>query len=129
MADGDNIGSAPRMARGKVAHTDGSATVVTGAEVALPATEGYYVLRGFVAGGSASATNKYALGVVAGVYVNSGGAVVGESLQLGTSGTGYAVAVTVSGLSARLSVTAANGVYTTGFLECLDGVELAISPA
>lgn len=129
MADGALIGNAPAIKRGRVAHTDGSETVVTGAEITLPSTEGYYVLRAFAAGGSATATNKYALGVVAGVFVNEGAANVGESVQLGTNRTGYTAAITVSGLTARLSVTAANGVYSAGFIECLEGVELAITPA
>ena len=126
MADGAIIGQAPRMGRGRVAHTDGTATVV--ASVTMPSTEGYYVVRAFAAGGKSAITDKFALAVVGCAIVNNGGAGIGESVPT-TSGTGYTAAITASGLTLSLSVTAANGVYSTGFIEVLDGVELDLNIA
>lgn len=127
MADGDVIKNAPRMARGRVAHTDSNPTVV--ATVTLPSTEGYYVVRGFAAGGKSTSGNKFSLALAACVYVDGGAAGLGEVLPMVTSGTGYTISLSYSGLSVRLTVTAENGVYSAGFLEVLDGVELTITPA
>lgn len=126
MADGDLL-KQYGMKRGSAAHTDGTATVV--ASVTLPSTEGYYTVRGFAAGGKAGLSSKYSLAVAGCVYVDGGAAGVGESLPMVTSASGYTIAITVSGLAVRVSVTAENGVYSAGFIEVLSGVELAISPA
>ncbi len=126
MADGAAMKWLPK-GRGRAAHTDANPTIV--ASMTLPASpEGYYAVRANVGGGKAGATSKYALAVAGSVMVNEGAASVGESVPT-TSGSGFTAAITVSGLVVSVSVTAESGVYSTGTIEALDGVELAISPA
>lgn len=127
MADGDH--KTGRIAKtNQKAHTDGTQQAV--ATITLPNIEGYYYVEGGVAWGTASASGKGVARCIACVMVNDGAASIGAQAETdNVGGTGYVAALTASGLTVSISLTAANGVRSIGWVECKAGVELAITPA
>lgn len=127
MADGDQ--KTGRISKtGQKAHTDGTQQAV--ATITLPNVEGYYDCEGSVSFGTAAASGKGRAKAGGCVMVNDGAASVGAQGEYhNVGGTGYVAAITTSGLTVSISLTAANGVRSVGRITCEAGVELAITPA
>lgn len=126
MADGDH--KTGRIAKtGQKAHTDGTQQAV--ATITLPSIEGYYVISGDVAWGTASATGKGRAHCEAVAMVDGGAVTVVQSELSNIGSTGYVAAITASGMTVSISLTAASGVRSVGVIECRAGVELNITPA
>jgi len=125
MADGAILGR--RTAIGQVSHSDGSATVV--ATLTLPDQEGHYHVVARVAGGNAAKSSKFAMTVLGMIQIDGSATEIGAQSETDNIGaSGYSAALSVSGLTVRLEVTAASGVRSVAFLEGF-GVEMALTAA
>lgn len=127
MADGAIMGRRARY--GTVVPGSAAETVITGCEITLWTTDGFYKVHGEIATMAPGAGSKQAIEVNAQVFVNDGAASVGASEMHGNvGGAGITGDVDVSGTTVRLTVQDCNGIRAVGMLEVF-GVEMSISPA
>lgn len=127
MADGDITG---RLARyGTVVPASAAETVITGCEITLPTSDGFYDVTGRVALQNAANSVHGAIMVRAEAYVNDSAVTVGVVGTVHDVGsTGAAVNFDVTGTTLKLTVADANGIRVVGLLE-LFGCEFVITPA